>query len=90
MNRKGLKFKCFNTKCTNTTPRPDDRLFGAVEYVCSECKSSMEVTSVELCTNCNKETPYSIDTHIDQRQHYVEGGGQLCEECWNNTYDTSV
>ena len=43
MNRKGLKFKCSNSKCDNTTPRPDDRLFGAVEYICSECKSSMEV-----------------------------------------------
>ena len=40
----------------------------------------------ELCVNCNKETPYSIDTHIDERQHYVEGGGQLCSKCWNKIY----
>ena len=43
MNRKGLKYKCFNSKCDNTTPRPDDRLFGAVEYICDKCGCSMEV-----------------------------------------------
>jgi len=78
------KYKCFNSKCNSTTPRPDDRLFGVVEYVCNECSSLMEVVStIELCVLCNKETPYSTDTHIDERQHYVEGSGQMCEECWN-------
>ena len=43
MNRKNLKYKCFNTKCDNTTPRPDDRLFGRVEYICNKCGCRMEV-----------------------------------------------
>ena len=43
MNRKNLKFKCFNSKCTNTTPRPDERLFGRVEYICNKCSCHMEV-----------------------------------------------
>ena len=88
MNRKGLKYKCFNTKCDNTTPRPDERLFGVVEYICNKCKCQMEVISItELCTNCDEETPYTTDTHIDQRQHYVEGSGQLCGKCWNKIYN---
>ena len=86
MNRKGLKYKCFNSKCDNTTPRPDNRLFGVVEYICDKCSCSMEVISVaELCVNCNEETPYKIDTHINQRQHYLEGAGQLCSKCWDKT-----
>jgi hypothetical protein len=28
-------------------------------------------------------------THIDYRRFYVEGAGQLCEECWNDIYDNS-
>ena len=47
MNRKNLKYKCFNSKCDNTTPRPDDRLFGVVEYICSKCKCKMEVIEQE-------------------------------------------
>jgi hypothetical protein len=43
LNRKNLKYKCFNSKCDNTTPRPDERLFGAVEYICDKCGCSMEV-----------------------------------------------
>ena len=88
MNRKGLKYKCFNSKCDNTTPRPDNRLFGVVEYICNKCSSIMEVISIaELCVSCYKETPYDKDVDIDQRQHYVEGSGQLCSECWNKLYD---
>ena len=88
MNRKGLKYKCFNSKCNSTTPRPDDRLFGVIEYVCNECSSHMEMLSIiDLCVICNKDTPYDKDVDIDQRQHYVEGSGQLCEECWTKTYD---
>jgi hypothetical protein len=78
------EYKCSNSKCTNTTPRPDNRLFGVVEYICNKCKCQMEVIStIELCTICYKETPYTIDTHIDKRKHYVEGSGQLCSECWD-------
>ena len=36
----------------------------------------------ETCVSCGKETPYSRDTHIDYRNYYVEGAGQLCKECY--------
>lgn len=39
----------------------------------------------EKCVLCGKETPYTIDIHIDMRKHYVEGCGQLCKECWDRT-----
>ena len=45
------------------------------------------VSIIELCVLCNKDTPYDKDVDIDQRQHYVEGSGQMCEECWTKTYD---
>jgi len=40
----------------------------------------------EKCVSCGKETPYTKYTPIDIRFNYVEGGGQLCEHCFNEIY----
>lgn len=32
----------------------------------------------DKCLTCGKESPYTIDTHIDQRIGYIEGAGQHC------------
>ena len=40
----------------------------------------------DKCVMCEKETEYDIDEHIDNRLYYVEGAGQLCEECYNKIY----
>ena len=37
----------------------------------------------DRCVICHRETPYPASTHIDFRDYYVEGCGQLCEECFN-------
>jgi len=47
-------------------------------------RDNKKVDVYELCIICNKETPYTTDTHINQRHHYVEGSGQLCCGCWDN------
>lgn len=41
----------------------------------------------EKCVICGVETNYDVNTHIDFRLHYVEGAGQLCKKCYNNTDD---
>ena len=41
----------------------------------------------EKCVSCGKETKYSKDTHIDLRNYYVEGAGQLCDDCGKKLYD---
>tara|TARA_Y100001963_G_scaffold113434_1_gene157115 strand:+ start:370 stop:621 length:252 start_codon:yes stop_codon:yes gene_type:complete len=43
-------------------------------------------TEIDTCNMCDAETPYTRDTHINQRQHYIEGAGQLCEHCWVDIY----
>jgi len=35
-------------------------------------------TQYDKCVICGKETPYTMSTHIDLREGYVEGGGQGC------------
>jgi hypothetical protein len=40
----------------------------------------------EKCVNCGVDTNILVSEHIDLRKNYVEGAGQLCEECWNNIY----
>jgi hypothetical protein len=34
------------------------------------------------CVSCGNETPYDVTENIHNRFHYVEGSGQLCEECY--------
>lgn len=37
----------------------------------------------DLCISCEGETKYSHDTSIEYRDYYIEGAGQLCEDCHN-------
>lgn len=41
----------------------------------------------EICVLCDKETPYKFTDNIDLRNWYVEGAGQLCENCYNDLYE---
>jgi len=41
----------------------------------------------DKCISCGKETEYKITDHIDQRKCYIEGAGQLCPGCYNETYN---
>lgn len=40
----------------------------------------------EYCMACNKETDVPVNLHIDFRNYYVEGAGQLCKECFERIY----
>ena len=35
----------------------------------------------DVCVVCGAATPYTVDTHIDEREYYIEGLGQLCNYC---------
>jgi len=47
------------------------------------CEGESKGTKLEFdkCVICGAQTPYTKDTHIDQRLNYIEGCGQLCSEC---------
>jgi hypothetical protein len=36
----------------------------------------------DLCVSCRTKTIYKTERHIDTRMHYVEGAGQLCDNCY--------
>lgn len=40
----------------------------------------------ELCIRCGRPTPYDIHTPINLRHYYIDGSGQLCEDCWKRVY----
>jgi hypothetical protein len=47
----------------------------------------MEETSAEereMCYLCKRETPHRKDEPIDNRYNYIEGAGQLCQECYDH------
>jgi hypothetical protein len=41
----------------------------------------------DKCVMCGAETQYNKSTHIDNRDYYIEGVGQLCRECYFNIYE---
>ena len=40
-----------------------------------------EKVETEKCVLCGAETNIPVDLHIDLRKNYVEGVGQLCDDC---------
>jgi len=44
---------------------------------------NLNVKEVEMenCVLCDKETKVPKNLHIDLRKNYVEGVGQLCDDC---------
>lgn len=40
----------------------------------------------EICVSCGNETEYMFSTPINKRQHYIEGAGQLCPQCYYDIY----
>lgn len=40
----------------------------------------------EICVCCGKDTKVLKFTHTDLRSNYVEGAGQLCDECFVRIY----
>lgn len=40
----------------------------------------------DICVKCKKLTQYTKDVDIDLREHYIEGAGQLCDECYDKIY----
>lgn len=55
-----------------------------------QSERTLESTPADNCVLCDIETPYKITDHIDMRQHYVEGAGQLCKECWDKIYGSPL
>lgn len=41
----------------------------------------------DKCVICNVDTQYDEFDHIDMRYFYIEGCGQLCPKCYNDTYE---
>ena len=35
----------------------------------------------EICISCGQTTDILRSTHISQREHYIEGCGQMCRTC---------
>lgn len=45
---------------------------------------------VEKCVICGNFTPYLYNTPISSREHYIEGGGQLCKTCYDKIYKEDI
>ena len=41
----------------------------------------------EECIICHRKTTVEKDTDISLREHYIEGTGQLCRDCYLKLFD---
>lgn len=41
---------------------------------------------LDKCVMCHKETTEPKNKHVDLRINYVDGAGQLCDECYEKVY----
>ena len=44
----------------------------------------------EKYIRCNKPTPYDIQSPITDRLYYIDGSGQLCEQCFSQLHPTEA
>jgi len=44
----------------------------------------MNIEEKDPCYLCGRETPHHKDEPIDKRYNYIEGAGQLCQECYDH------
>jgi hypothetical protein len=43
----------------------------------------------EKCIRCGRKTGYDVSTPVTVRWYYIEGSGQLCEDCFSQLYESS-
>ena len=41
---------------------------------------------LERCVLCHKVVPVRRDEPVSERQFYIEGAGQLCEDCYQSIH----
>ena len=44
----------------------------------------------DSCISCNKDTGIPCYSNVDMRKNYVDGAGQLCDECFVGIYDKKI
>ena len=69
----------------NIFESPDN---GKTIYQRKSGEDSKELIKSEFdnCVMCSKETEFKTTDHIDIRECYVEGAGQLCKRCYAKLY----
>ena len=46
----------------------------------------MRLLKIERCVCCGKSIGYDKSVNITKREHYIEGCGQLCRDCYFKLY----
>lgn len=53
----------------------------------SKTEYDFSVLKTDNCVFCNKDTQIPSCTNVEMRNYYVDGAGQLCDECFVRIYD---
>jgi len=63
---------------------------GARELVADKIINEVFGDLYDSCVSCSCLTEYKVSDHIDNRRHYIEGSGQLCELCYKKIYNKEL
>lgn len=76
----------YNIKEGHVGPLPDDW-----EALLKMFKDHPPIDdSKEKCVNCDIQTNVPKNQCVETRAYYVEGGGQLCEKCYEKIYGPRI
>jgi len=70
--------KTRQTNIDNLSSLDENKLF--------EFQKELKDSGMEVCVSCGAQTKVPRTTHIDMRHYYVEGAGQLCNDCGEKLY----
>lgn len=45
-----------------------------------------QINKTEICISCKNDTGVPIGLDIESRLYYIQGAGQLCQDCYNTLY----
>ena len=65
-----------------------DKYFSGATGIPTEAqfKDWLRQAELEECVSCGLMTETPKNQHIDYRNYYVEGAGQLCKRCYDKIY----
>lgn len=77
----GIKYAKWIYSDINKVNLLNSRKIGLKKYIPFPIKKN-NINNFDYCVNCKKNTFISINTPVYLRHNYIEGFGQLCDNCY--------
>jgi hypothetical protein len=69
--------------CGQDTSNVEYDYLNGYDHLSCALNAEFKADEFDHCILCGVETVYKRSTHVDMRQGYIEGAGQLCPSCYS-------